>query len=525
MLDTRRSGATTYTAGTTYDVTDDFGALMVGGGWAVRTDSVQSPGAQVNWATDGNGNAVGQIGPRGEVLGGAVDVRAFGAVGDGVTDDTAALNNAATAAAATNRSLFLPSGVYKTTAPWVIPPEVYVLGEALSLPPGFNPSENVPFGAAIYKAHNGNAVTKLGASPNTPSAPIENVTISSHAGSFPSGNGFVIDNCATAHLINCRVFSVGGDSFVVGVTAGDVTTHCYLYNCYSNNPVGVNYRVRAKWARLFHAVSDGGTIGAYLDNAPMSQIEGFHFEGFTVAGVRLSNGTTNCVMSGRGYIGHTVAASAIGVDVTNEANVGTIIQNVHFQAAGQGVGIQLAAGAVLAKIRDCQLNNWATGISNSAVFGTSGTSVSGCEFYQVETPIYSNAGASRYINNTFLSTSGDFCIRHIAGTTGYWEGNFFDKTLDPVVTGVQGNFSGIRVKNNVGYVSRNRGVTASITAYTDISHGLAGTPVSQILLSSPSSGITSFPQIASRTSALFTLYWTGTASVQWAWEAALPCDY
>lgn len=63
MLDTRRSGATTYTAGTEYTVADDLGALMVGGGWAVRLDGTGESGI---WSLAENGDATGPLrGPNG----------------------------------------------------------------------------------------------------------------------------------------------------------------------------------------------------------------------------------------------------------------------------------------------------------------------------------------------------------------------------------------------------------------------------------------------------------------------------
>lgn len=57
---------------------------------------------------------------------------AYGAVGDGVADDTAALQAAANAAGAAGvgqgKVLFLPPGNYKTTSPILIPPGVSVIG-------------------------------------------------------------------------------------------------------------------------------------------------------------------------------------------------------------------------------------------------------------------------------------------------------------------------------------------------------------------------------------------------------------
>jgi hypothetical protein len=457
-----------------------------------------------------------------------MSVKDFGAVGDGATDDTIAMNAAAAAAGVAKKALFVPAGVYKMTAPWVVPITVYVLGEGSSLQLGLDPGSFWNYGSVIFKAHTGSGLVKIGSGAYDPGAPTENITISSNRTLYPGGNGFVIDKCSNVHLIRCNVFSVGGDAFQLGVTAGDVTGHNYTFNCYSNNPVGVHYRLRQKWGRYQYPVTDGGTIGMFFDNAPLSQVDGFHFEGFTQVGIKISNVSTNCVFSGRGYIGHTTATSVIGIQITNESgNSNTIIENVWLTSGNisGAVGMEISVSAVDTTVKNCTFINWDSGFSSSASFGNTGTTVADCVFSNCNLPIYSAAENTTYTGNKFLSTIGSYTIRHIAGTNGLWSNNVFDKTLDPNLSGVQGNFSGIKVNNNVGYISRNRGQTGLIAAYTNIAHGLAGTPTSQIVLSTVTSGITSFPQVAALNATNFQLFWTGTANVQWSWEVSLPCDY
>ena len=49
-----------------------------------------------------------------------IDVRCYGATGNGTTDDTAAINRALAAALASDQPLFLPHGTFKLTRPLVI---------------------------------------------------------------------------------------------------------------------------------------------------------------------------------------------------------------------------------------------------------------------------------------------------------------------------------------------------------------------------------------------------------------------
>jgi hypothetical protein len=452
------------------------------------------------------------------------DVRA----GTFLQDVTSAMNAAATAAALAKKRLFVPSGGYKMTATWIVPPEVYVLGESAGMQTDYDPGATFLYGAVIFKAHTGNAITKTGATAYTPGAPIENITISSNRTNYPSGAGIVLDKVSGCHLIQCNTFSMGGDSYILGVTAGDVTGHNYTFNCYSNNPVGVHYRIRQKWGRYQYPVGDGGTIGMYFDGSPMSQVDGFHFEGFTQIGIKVSNGSTNVVLSGRGYIGHTAAGTVTGIQVTNEAgNDGFIAQNIHF--AGSGIagstGVILAANALNAKILNCSFSIWNTGVSTNAGYGNSRTEIDNCNFYQNNLPIYSASENSYYTNNGFEGTVGAYTINHIAGTRGMWTGNTFDKAPNPFLSGVQGNYSGICVKNNAGFVTRNSGTTTAIAPYTTWLHGLSGVPSLDVVLTSNSSGITSIPQMQAPTATTLALYWTGAATAQWNWSARLPCDY
>ncbi|MFZ8878319.1 MAG: glycosyl hydrolase family 28-related protein [Paracoccaceae bacterium] len=59
----------------------------------------------------------------------SVSVKDFGAVGDGVADDTTALQNAINAAELVNGSVYLPSGTYKITAGLVVDQTIRIYGE------------------------------------------------------------------------------------------------------------------------------------------------------------------------------------------------------------------------------------------------------------------------------------------------------------------------------------------------------------------------------------------------------------
>ena len=227
-------------------------------------------------------------------------------------DVTSAMNAASAAAFVAKKGLFVPSGGYKMSAPWVIAPEVHVRGESFGMQIALDPGGTFLFGAVIFKAHNGNAITKTGGFAYYAGAPIENIAVTSSRSAYPSGNAFVLDRVSNCHLIRCTAFGIGGDCFVLGVSAGDVTGHNYTYGCYSNNPAGVHYRIRSKWSRHHYPVTDGGTHGMFLQDAPETHVDGGHFEGASVAAVRLAGFNTSSKFTGKGFVGMTNPAGKTG---------------------------------------------------------------------------------------------------------------------------------------------------------------------------------------------------------------------
>lgn len=73
-----------------------------------------------------------------------INVRAYGAVGDNVTDDTTALQNAINACP-NNGVVYVPVGRYRITAPLILPPGVALRGESQPLRPrnSFNGNANL----------------------------------------------------------------------------------------------------------------------------------------------------------------------------------------------------------------------------------------------------------------------------------------------------------------------------------------------------------------------------------------------
>ena len=431
------------------------------------------------------------------INGASLNVLDYGADNTGVSDSTSAINAALAAAGAmtpTRGVVYIPTGKYITTNTLNIPLGVTLTGEAGSWVNFLTASRSS--GTIIYSNHNNKAISLVsdGAETNSAGGGILNLWIQCDYTLYPASIG---------------VYVSGSPLFTSYITAD---------NIYANGAYVVAFDVCGNWHRLDRCIADAFSgIGFRFQQVGFSDISNFHTEGPTSGGILIGNGSSNNTFSG-GYVN---TEGTYGIRFLSDA--GTALNSIgdtYLVGDNTGTGIDFAGGlANVNYINNCEINNFAIGVSD---LGQSNI-VSNNLFFGCALDISSDASDSKYLFNRMQSTSGSYSISHVGGTTGIWQGNTLDKPINPANTGIVGNFNGIKVKDNLGYVTRNSGITGLISSGGTIAHGLAGAPTS-FQVTPTVGGITSQAFISAVTSTTIAVSWSGTASVQFAWSANLPCD-
>jgi hypothetical protein len=275
------------------------------------------------------------------------NVKDFGATGDGITDDTTAIQNALNAIdAVSGGELYVPAGIYITSSPLTYDGDNLVIkGEAGS---GFSSQRTLIKNITTHILTLGSATvtTQRGAM-------IENVAFQGTGQTFTAiqvyrSNHTRIENCGFSfHDKAIEYFSSGDGCIIPAVTlctfrqcntaitddvsGGGINTSLQVYGGYISGgliagSVGIDY---AETAMIMNMAFDGCITGVNL-NGDGSHVIGCRFELNTV-GVKLSSQDRQRVVGN--FFGHDFGTtpSTIGVSVESTSGSYHVIKGNTFQ--------------------------------------------------------------------------------------------------------------------------------------------------------------------------------------------------
>jgi len=276
-------------------------------------------------------------------FGDTVSVKDFGAVGNGVADDTTAINAALAASAA----VYLPSGTYRTTAPITLN------------------SQNILTGAGVTSV-------------------IKNTTGSSVIRSItPTG---------------ARIYHVGGGNFKIegntsGVAAGSVGLDMQNVTYASWTDVWVNY--------VETAIRHGNSYPSFYNDyftctitsctTGIDNSNGGNENRFTAMRIDATTGTRDQDCSSNTYLACSIEGSTIGHQITGLAAVAIRYIGSRLESpVGGAVGISINAAAQQTQIISPYFSGLTTNISDA---GSTGATV----LYADEFKINSGTAAQRHV--------------------------------------------------------------------------------------------------------------------------------
>lgn len=214
------------------------------------------------------------------------DVRAFGAMGDGKTDDTAAIQAALNFAEGKHGVVFFPHGTYKITAPLKVAPNVHIDGLGVGFGSVILPFETtgIAIRGADLKQYNHFGFRNR----------IKGVTIvMKHAPQFPA---IVIDTAYTVKLEEAFVFDAGAGGGITITAANHVTvTDVSLYG----TGKGAGISVTDSDVKLYNMDIEGFHDGLVVRGDHGVQILGGYIERNDGYAIKFQGASFNTVIGAR----------------------------------------------------------------------------------------------------------------------------------------------------------------------------------------------------------------------------------
>jgi len=274
------------------------------------------------------------------------DVQAYGAIGDGTTDDTAAIQAAMTAAGA-NGSVYLPAGIYRTTATLT-----FVSGQRLIGQSG--PQVQSGQSKIAYEG-TGTALAPTTPAANTINVAIENLNIDAGA----SGT-IAIDFTRVSYGV-IRACTVIGATTATGILLDAVTSGQCYFNLLEQNKYIAGTGIKFTRGANVNQVLGGAFIGCGT---------GMHFEslsaGNTVVGCDMEDATTRHVYldaTANTFVGVHMEDAPIGYEITDSGGQNSLVNTTY--ASSVTTKVSEAAGVrdqLVHELRTGQNPAWSTGL-------------------------------------------------------------------------------------------------------------------------------------------------------------------
>ena len=221
------------------------------------------------------------------ITGSPVNVRDFGAVGNGTTDDTAAINAAIAFAGPTGKSVYLPAGKYLITSTIAIDWAITLFGDIATI----YTQSSYPYGTVIVK---GAAVAGPALKLNTDKCAIKSLGVVGLAGNTGDGIHLNANGCL---LKNVQVKYVANDGVRIGGYAAGINANsCILNNVIVNYNGGSGLYIHSNNVGLPDAnacaitslSANFNTVnGVLLGNCYQNTFIGIHIENNTAWGIKL----------------------------------------------------------------------------------------------------------------------------------------------------------------------------------------------------------------------------------------------
>lgn len=301
--------------------------LMVSSVFAVTKTQVDTDSAQ----TLSNKSVVATGGTVARSLesrfGETINVKDKGAIGDGVTDDTVAIQAVLTAVSATGGIVYFPQGTYKITATLTMGSNVLIFGAGPT--------------ASVIKGALGTALLQ---STNTSTRyygwGIRDLTFDNTNRATAGGIGINLKNISSAHLSHVVIQNVA-----LGLNFDGTGGGCFYNNLYDVNVLtvttGAIFTTLANENHWYGGRVSDSTLGIDVDGNTNNQFHGIAIEVFTT-GVRIANTAV------------TQYTSLIGIRLENVPTSGT---GITISANGQSTEI---IGPLFAGLTTNLTNNDAT---------------------------------------------------------------------------------------------------------------------------------------------------------------------